>query len=147
MVSPPPTSGRRAAIAAVWLTATFAGLVGAVWAVGWALSGGSTPSLTTVAGATHLRYPDSTEVVEADLAELHTPTTGARAEVTVAVPTADFGAFIADNDMDAPLLSGTTPAGAATGIIPGGCTREVCYAATFIVDDDTVTVELHLTVL
>jgi hypothetical protein len=65
----------------------------------------------------------------------------------VTIPTADFGAFIADNDMETPLLSGTTPSGAAVGIIPAGCGDQACYSATFLVDDDTVTVDLTVTLL
>ncbi|HEU5127245.1 MAG TPA: hypothetical protein VFU12_04585 [Glycomyces sp.] len=147
MVSPPAATPRRALIAAVWLTVAFAGLIAAVWAVGWAFSGTAAPSLDSVAEATHLAYPDSTDVVDADLAEMHTPTPGSRGEATVDIPAADFGAFIADNGMDAPLLSGATPAGAATGIIPAGCTDQVCYAATILVEDDTVTVDLRVTLL
>lgn len=147
MVSPPPATPRRALIAAVWLTLTFGGLIAAVWAVGWALSGSTPPSLTSVAEATHLTYPAGTEVVEADLTDTHTPTPGSRAEATLDIPAAEFGSFIADNGMDAPLISGTTPAGVATGIIPAGCTDQVCYAATILVEDDTVTVDLRVTLL
>lgn len=147
MVSPPPIGRRRAVIAAIWLLCAFTGLIGAVWAVGWALQGSAAPSLDTVAAATHLHYPDSTEVVEADLSEMHTPTAGSRGEVSVAVPADDFGDFISGNDMDAPLPSGTTPAGNPAGIIPAGCTLEVCYAAVFIVEGDTVTVDLDITLL
>lgn len=147
MVSPPPVGARRALIAATWLAVAFAGLIASVWAIAWALEGTDPPSLDTVAEATHLEYPASTEVVEADLTGMHTPTPGARGEASVQIPAADFGAFISGNDMEAPLLSGTTPAGAATGIIPAGCTIEVCYSATIIVDDDTVTVDLAVTLL
>ena len=147
MVSSPPAGARRALIAAIWLLCAFAGLVGAVWAIGWALEGSKPPSLETVTEATRLHYPDSADIVEADLSEMHTPTPGSRGEVSVAVPTADFGDFIGGNDMAAPLLAGTTPAGAATGIIPAGCTDEVCYSATFVVDDGTVTVDLAVTLL
>ncbi|GAB3658608.1 hypothetical protein [Glycomyces tarimensis] len=147
MVSPPPAAKRRALVAAVWLTVTFAGLIAAVWAVGWAVSGGPAPSLATVTEATHLAYPDGTDVVDADLADMHTPTPGSRGEATVAIPADAFGEFIADNGMAAPLVAGATPAGAATGIIPAGCTHQVCYAAAIIVDDDTVTVDLRVTLL
>ncbi|GAB3233899.1 hypothetical protein GCM10027447_30620 [Glycomyces halotolerans] len=147
MVSPPPTGKRRAAAAAAWLAVTFCGLVGAVWAVGWALGGGSAPSLATLEQATRLTYPGGTDVIDADLAETAAPTPGSAAEATVAIPEAEFGAFIAGNDMAPPLLSGTTPAGHATGIIPAGCTSEVCYTATFIVTDDAVTVELRVRLL
>ncbi len=78
---------------------------------------------------------------------MHTPTPGSRGEATVDIPADEFGSFIADNAMEAPLLSGTTPAGTATGIIPAGCTDQVCYSATIIVDDQTVTVELLVTLL
>ncbi|MCH7231508.1 hypothetical protein L0U85_11695 [Glycomyces sp. L485] len=147
MTTPPEATGRRAITAAVWLAVALTGLITAAWAVGWALSGGSPPSLATVAEATHLHYPDSTDVLDADLAELHTPTPGSRGEATVEVPAGDFGDFIAGNDMDAPLVSGTTPTGAATGIIPSGCTTEICYSATLIVDDDAVTVDLRITLI
>ncbi|WP_035699668.1 hypothetical protein, partial [Glycomyces tenuis] len=115
--------------------------------IGWALSGSAPPSLSTVAEATHLEYPSGTDVVEADLSQMHTPTPGSRGEATVDIPADEFGSFIADNAMEAPLLSGTTPAGTATGIIPAGCTDQVCYSATIIVDDQTVTVELLVTLL
>ncbi len=147
MVSPPPATPRRALIAAIWLALALGGLITAVWAVGRALSGTPAPSLSSVAEATHLSYPADTDVVEADLTEMHTPTPGSRGEATVDIPAADFGAFIADNGMDAPLISGTTPAGVATGIIPAGCTDQVCYAATILVEEDTVTVDLRVTLL
>jgi hypothetical protein len=147
MASPPPPSKRRALIAAIWLTAAFCGLIAAVWAVGRALSGTAPPDLTTVAEATHLEYPEGTEVVEADLSQMHTPAPGSRGEATLDIPADEFGSFIADNAMDAPLLSGTTPAGAATGIIPAGCTDQVCYSGTLIIEDETVTVELLVTLL
>lgn len=147
MVSPPPATGRRALIAATWLTLTFAGLITAVWAVGWALSGTDAPSLTTVAEATRLDYPEGTDVVDADLTEMHTPTPGARAKATLDMAADAFGAFITDNDMEAPLLTGTSPAGTATGIIPAGCNEEICYSATLVIDEDTVTVNLTVTLL
>lgn len=147
MVSPPPATGRRALIAAAWLTVTFGGLIAAVWAVGWALEGTAAPSLSTVAEATRLDYPEGADVIEADLSEMHTPTSGSRGETTVTIPAADFGAFLAANGMDAPLLTGSTPAGTATGIIPAGCTDQVCYSGTIVVDDATVTVDLTVTLL
>ena len=134
MVSPPPATPRRALIAAIWLALALGGLITAVWAVGRALSATPAPTL-------------SSDVVEADLTEMHTPTPGPRGVATVDSPAADFGAFIADNGMDAPLISGTTPAGVATGIIPAGCTDQVCYAATILVEEDTVTVDLRVTLL
>jgi len=147
MVSPPTPTVRRALIAAAWLAAVFAGLIGAVWAVAWALEGGAQPSTASVAQATHLAFPDGTVVVDADLAGLESPTPGDRAEVTVDLPADAFGDFIDANAMEAPLLAGTTPAGNASGIIPAGCTDEVCYAATIVVTDDTVTVRLDITLL
>lgn len=147
MVSPPPATPRRALIAAAWLAVVFCGLIAAVWAVGWALSGGKTPSLSSVTEATHLAYPEDTDVVEADLSEMHTPTPGSTGEATVAIPADQFGSFIDDNAMEAPLVSGATPAGTATGIIPAGCTEQVCYSATILVEDDTVTVDLRVTLL
>ena len=147
MVQPPPATPRRAFIAAAWLLLTLAGLITAVWFVGWALSGGDEPSLDTVEEATHLHYPDGTDVVDADLSEMHVPRPGARADVTVDIPADAFGDFIADNDMTAPLLSGTAPAGQATGVLPPGCTDDVCYAGSILVSGDTVTAQLRVTLL
>lgn len=147
MVSPPTPTVRRAWIAAAWLAVTLAGLIGAVWAVGWALETGPAPSVATVEAATRLTYPEGTRVVEADLSEMQTPTPGDRAEVTVAIPADAFGDFLDANGMDAPLLAGTTPAGDVSGIIPAGCGTDACWAATIIVGDDEVTVTLHVTLI
>lgn len=147
MVSPPTPTGRRAMVAAVWLTATLAGLLGAVGAVGWALNGGPQPSAASVGQATHLSFPDGTDVLDAGLAQLESPTPGDRAEVTVDIPADAFAEFLDANTMDAPLLAGTTPAGTASGIIPAACTDEVCYSATIVISDDTVTVSLTVTLL
>ncbi|GAB4003288.1 hypothetical protein GCM10029992_44360 [Glycomyces albus] len=65
--------------------------------------------------------------------------------MTVAVPVDDFGDFIDGNGMEAPLPSGTTPAGDAHGVIPAGCTEAVCYSGAFVVEGETVTVDLALT--
>ncbi|WP_030155997.1 hypothetical protein [Glycomyces sp. NRRL B-16210] len=147
MVSPPTPSVRRAWIALAWLAATLAGLLAAVWAVAWALEGGPVPSTATVAEATHMAFPEGTEVVEADLAQMQSPTPGSRAEVTVDIPSEAFGDFLDANAMEAPLLAGTTPAGWASGIIPAGCGHESCWAATIIVKDEAVTVTLHVTLI
>ncbi|MEU5153564.1 hypothetical protein [Glycomyces sp. NPDC021274] len=147
MKPPPQPTVRRALIAAVWLACVFAGLLAAVWAVGWAMEGGPQPSLATVASATRLEFPDGTEVTESDLSQMESPTPGDRAEVTVEIPSDAFDDFIADNAMDAPLLAGTTPNGTATGTIPAACTDEICYSAGIIVDDDAVTVQLVVTLI
>ncbi|GAB4003286.1 hypothetical protein GCM10029992_44350 [Glycomyces albus] len=76
MVSPPPVGARGARIAAIWLLCVFAVLAGAAWAAFWALRDSPAPSLESVAAVTGLHYPDSTEVVEADLARMHTPPPG-----------------------------------------------------------------------
>ncbi|MFC3494801.1 hypothetical protein [Glycomyces rhizosphaerae] len=147
-MKPPPTpTVRRAIIAAVWLTVVFGGLLAAVWGVAWALKGGPQPSVETVAQATHLAFPEGTDVVESDLSAMQSPTPGARAEVTVDIPSDEFDDFIADNAMEAPLLAGTTPSGSATGIIPAACNDEVCYSATIVVEKDAVTVNLDVTLL
>lgn len=147
-MKPPPTpTVRRAIIAAVWLAAVFGGLLAAVWGIGWALKGGPQPSVETVAQATHLDFPDGTEVVESDLSAMQSPTPGARAKATVDIPSDEFDDFIADNAMEAPLLAGTTPSGSATGIIPAACNDEVCYSATIVVEKDAVTVNLEVTLL
>ncbi|SDD01672.1 hypothetical protein [Glycomyces harbinensis] len=147
MVSPPAPTVRRALIAAVWLAVVLAGLLAAVWGVGWALQGGPQPSVATVAQATHLAFPDGTDVVDADLSQMQSPTPGDRAEVTVDIPSEAFGDFLDDNDMDAPLIAGTTPAGTASGIIPSGCGTDACWAATIVVTDDAVQVDLAVTLL
>ncbi|WP_205326459.1 hypothetical protein [Glycomyces sp. YM15] len=143
---PQPTV-RRALIAAVWLACVFGGLIAAVWAVGWALEGGPQPGVDTVEGATHLSFPAGTEVTDADLTQMESPTPGDRAEVTVEIPADAFDDFLADNAMATPLLAGMTPNGTATGTIPAGCTDEICYAASIIVDDDRVTVQLKVTLI
>jgi hypothetical protein len=143
---PKPTVG-RALIAGAWLLAVFGGLLAAVWGIGWALDGGPQPSAASVAEATHLAYPEGTDVLESDLSAMQSPTPGDRAEVTVAIPADAFDDFIADNAMAAPLLAGTTPGGDASGIIPAGCTDAVCYAASILIDEDTVTVELEVTLI
>ncbi|THV33423.1 hypothetical protein [Glycomyces buryatensis] len=147
MVLPAPVARRRALWAALCLLATFAGLIGAVAALAWALEDDNTPDLQTITEATHLTYPDSTDVVEADIAALHAPAPGASAEVTVDIPADDFGTFIADNGMDPPLVSGTTPAGTASGLLASDCTDEVCYSGTVILDEETVTVRLRITLI
>lgn len=147
MKPPPPPTVRRALIAAVWLAVVFGGLLAAVWGVAWALEGGPQPSTDTVAQATHLSFPDGTDVVESDLSAMQSPTPGDRAEATVDIPSDAFDDFIADNAMEAPLLAGTTPSGSATGIIPAACTDEICYSANIIVQEDTVTVELDVTLI
>jgi hypothetical protein len=143
---PQPTV-RRALIAAVWLAGVAAGLLAAVWGVAWALEGGPQPSLATVQSATHLDFPEDTEVTDADLTAMESPTPGDRAEVTVEIPSDDFDDFLAGNGMDAPLLAGTSPGGTATGVIPAGCDDEICWAATIIVEHDAVTVELDVTLI
>ncbi|THV26241.1 hypothetical protein [Glycomyces paridis] len=147
MVSPPIPTVRRAWFAALWLAVVLAGLIGAVWAVAWALEGGPQPSTATVAEATRLDFPEGTEVLEADLSQMETPMPGDRAEVTVAVPAAAFGEFLEANGMEAPLLAGATPAGNASGIIPAACGDDACYTATIVVTDEQVTVDLAVTLL
>lgn len=147
MVSPPTPTRRRALIALVWLAAALAGLIGAVWAIGWAVQGGPQPSAVSVGQAVHLEFPDGTDVVDADLAQMSSPNPGDRAEVTVDIPADEFGAFLDANAMATPLVAGLSPAGTATGTIPAGCTAEVCYAASLVVDGDTVTVDLTVTLL
>lgn len=147
MVSPPTPTVRRALVAAVWLIATFAGLIAAVWAIGWALDGGTQPSTASVSQAVHLDFPDGTEILDADLTEVQTPAPGARAEVTADIPADAFADFLDANGMDAPLPTGTTPAGTVSAIIPAGCTPEVCYGATVVIAEDHVTVRLTVTLL
>jgi hypothetical protein len=147
MVSPPTPTVRRALAAAAWLTVTFAGLIAAVWAVGWAIDGGTQPSAASVGEAVHLDFPGGTEILDADLTEVQTPAPGARAEVTADIPADAFADFLDANAMDAPLPTGTTPAGTTSGIIPAGCTPEVCYGATIVIADDHVTVRLTVTLL
>jgi len=147
MKPPPQPTVRRAMIAAAWLVCVFAGLLAAVWGVAWALEGGPQPSIATVAQATHLSYPEGTEVAEADLTQMDSPTPGDRAEVTVEIPSADFDDFLADNAMGAPLVAGVSPGGTATGTIPASCTAEICYAANIVVESDAVTVELTVTLI
>jgi hypothetical protein len=147
MVSPPTPTVRRALVAAVWLTVTFAGLIAGVWAIGWAIDGGTRPSAASVSEAVHLDFPDGTEIVDADLTEVQTPAPGARAEVTADIPADAFAGFLDANAMDAPLPTGVTPAGTTSGIIPAGCTSEVCYSATIVITEDTVTVRLTVTLL
>lgn len=143
---PQPTV-RRALIAAVWLACVAAGLLAAVWGVGWALEGGPQPGIETVQSATHLVFPEETEVVDADLTAMESPAPGDRAEVTVEIPSGDFDDFLADNGMEAPLLAGTSPGGTATGVIPAGCGEEICWAGTIIVGSDAVTVDLDVTLI
>lgn len=147
MVSPPAPTVRRALSAAAWLLVVLAGLIAAVWGVAWALEGGPQPSADAVEEAVHLDLPEGTEVVDADLSQAQPPMPGDRAEATVRIESDEFGAFIADNGMDAPLLAGVTPAGTASGVIPAGCTDEVCYSATIVVTDDAVEVDLTVTLL
>jgi hypothetical protein len=147
MVSPPTPTVRRALVAAVWLAVVLAGLIGAVWGVAWALEGGPQPSVATVAEATRLEFPEGTDVVESDLSQMQSPTPGDRAEVTVDIPSDAFGDFLDANAMEAPLLAGTTPTGAASGIIPAGCGAEACWAATIVVTDEAVTVDLTVTLI
>jgi hypothetical protein len=147
MKPPPQPTVRRAIIAAVWLACVFGGLLAAVWGIAWALEGGPQPSIATVAQATHLSYPEGTDVADADLTQMESPTPGDRAEVTVEIPSEDFDDFIADNAMEAPLVAGISPSGTATGTIPAGCTAEICYAANIVVEDDAVTVELKVTLI
>ena len=147
MVSPPAPTVRRALIAAVWLAVVLAGLLAAVWGVAWALKGGPQPGLDTVAEATHLTFPEGTEVVDSDLSQMQSPTPGSRAEITVDIPSADFSDFLDANAMETPLLAGTTPAGTASGIIPAGCGPESCWSASIIVTDDTITVDLQITLI
>ena len=147
MKPPPQPTVRRALIAAVWLACVFAGLLAAVWGVGWALEGGPQPGLASVASSTHLVFPEDTEVTDADLSQMESPTPGDRAEVTVEIPSEEFDDFIADNGMEAPLLAGTTPNGDAMGIIPAGCGEAACYAASIVVREDVVIVELDVTLI
>jgi hypothetical protein len=147
MVSPPTPTGRRALFALVWLAAAFAGLITAVWAIGWAVQGGPQPSAASVGQAVHLEFPAGTDVVDADLAQMSSPNPGDRAEVTVDIPADDFGAFLDANAMAPPLVAGVSPAGTATGTIPASCTAEVCYAASLVIGEDTVTVDLTVTLL
>jgi hypothetical protein len=147
MKPPPQPTVRRAVIAAVWLVAVFGGLLAAVWGVAWALEGGPKPSIDTVAQATHLSFPEDTRVAEADLTQMESPTPGDRAEVTVEIPSDEFDDFLADNAMEAPLVAGVSPGGTATGVIPAGCTAEICYAANIVVESDAVTVELTVTLI
>jgi hypothetical protein len=147
MVSPPTPTVRRALVAAVWLTVTFAGLIAAVGAIGWAVDGGTQPSAASVSEAVHLDFPDGTEILDADLTEVRTPAPGARAEVTADIPADQFAAFLDANAMDAPLPTGTTPAGTLSAIIPAGCTAEACYSATAVIAEDHVTVRLTVTLL
>jgi hypothetical protein len=147
-MKPPPTpTVRRALIAAVWLLVVFGGMIAAVWGVGWSLEGGPQPSAGSVGQATHLSFPDGTDVLESDLTQMESPTPGDRAEVTVDIPSKAFDDFIADNNMEAPLLAGTTPNGSASGIIPAGCNDDVCYSATIVVNDDAVNVHLTVTLI
>ncbi|RRR98326.1 hypothetical protein [Glycomyces terrestris] len=147
MVSPPTPTGRRALAAAAWLAVVLAGLLGAVWAVAWALEGGPAPSPAAVEEAVHLDLPEGTDVIDADLTQAQPPAPGGRAEATVSVPADAFGEFIDANGMDAPLIAGATPAGTASGVIPAGCTDEVCYSATIVVTGDRVEVTLTVTLL
>jgi hypothetical protein len=147
MKPPPQPTVRRALIAAVWLACVAAGLLAAVWAVGWAVEGGPQPSIATIESATRLEFPDGTEVTESDLTQMESPNPGDRAEVTVEIPSDAFDDFIADNAMEAPLLAGTTPSGTTTGTLPAACNDEICYAANIIVDDDAVTVQLDVTLI
>ncbi|MEU5871338.1 hypothetical protein AB0A73_07200 [Glycomyces sp. NPDC047369] len=146
MVSPPAPTVRRALHGTAWLLVVLAGAVTAVWGLTWALEGGPQPSADAVAEAVHLDLPEGTEVVDADLSQAP-PIPGDRTEATVRIDADDFGAFLDDNGMDAPLLAGVTPAGTASGVIPAGCTAEVCYSATIVVADDAVEVTLTVTLL
>ncbi|MQM23999.1 hypothetical protein [Glycomyces albidus] len=147
MVSPPTPTVRRALFASVWLAVVLAGLLSAVWAVAWALEGGPQPSADAVEQAVHLDLPEGTDVLDADLSQTQSPTPGDRAEAKVSVPADAFGEFLDANGMDAPLLAGVTPAGTASGVIPAGCTDEVCYSATIVVTDEAVEVNLTVTLL
>ncbi len=147
MVSPPTPTVRRALYASGWLLVVLAGLLAAVWGVAWALEGGPQPSADAVEQAVHLDLPEGTDVIDADLSQTQSPTPGDRAEATVSVPSDVFGEFIDANGMDAPLLAGLTPAGTASGVIPAGCTDEVCYSATIVVTEDAVEVNLTVTLL
>ncbi|MDA1360127.1 hypothetical protein O1R50_10850 [Glycomyces luteolus] len=147
MKPPPQPTVRRALVAALWLACVFGGLIAAVWGIGWAFEGGPQPSVATVEGATHLAFPEDTEVTDADLSQMESPAPGDRAEVTVEIPADDFDDFLADNAMEAPLLAGTTPNGTATGTIPAGCTEDVCHASSIIVEGGTVTVQLTVTLI
>ncbi|WP_112136259.1 hypothetical protein [Glycomyces dulcitolivorans] len=147
MVSPPIPTVRRGLFAAAWLLVVLAGLIGAVWGVAWALEGGPQPSANAVEQAVHIELPEGTEVLDADLTQAQPPTPGDRAEATVSVPAESFGEFIDANGMDAPLVAGVTPAGTASGVIPAGCTDEVCYSATIVVTDEAVEVNLTVTLL
>ncbi|MEU6859999.1 hypothetical protein AB0B28_14140 [Glycomyces sp. NPDC046736] len=147
MASPPAPTVRRALIGAACLLAVAAGLLGAVWAIGWALQGGPQPSVETVASATRLDLPQGTDIVDADLTQMETPTPGDRAEVTLDLPAEAFADFIADNGFDAPLVAGTTPTGYASGIIPAGCDSDICWSGTLVVAEDTITVRLQITLL
>lgn len=142
--APQPTV-RRALIAAAWLACLAAGIVTAVWAVGWSLRGGPQPSIATLESATHLAFPADSEVIESDLSQLHSPTPGDQVEATVEIPSGSFDDFLADNAMGAPLPAGMSPGGAATGTIPPACTEEICYSANIIVEEDAVTVMLTVT--
>ncbi|GAA2308455.1 hypothetical protein GCM10009853_077360 [Glycomyces scopariae] len=146
-MAPPAPTVRRALAAAAWLLVVLAGLLAAVWGVAWALEGGPQPSADAVEEAVHLTLPDGTDVIDADLSQAQPPMPGDRAEATIAVPAEAFGEFIDGNGMDAPLLAGVTPAGTASGVIPAGCTDEVCYAATIIVTEDAVEVRLTVTLI
>jgi hypothetical protein len=147
MVSPPIPTVRRGLFAAAWLLVVLAGLIGAVWGVAWALEGGPQPSANAVEQAVHIELPEGTRVLDADLTQAQPPTPGDRAEATVSVPAEAFGEFIDANGMDAPLVAGVTPAGTASGVIPAGCTDEVCYSATIVVTDEAVEVNLTVTLL
>lgn len=147
MVSPPASTRRRALIVVACLALVLAGILAAVWGAVRALGGGPPPGLGTVAEATRLDFPDGTVVVDADLSQMQSPTPGDHAEVTVDIPSAAFDDFLAANGMEAPLLAGTTPTGDASGIIPAACGPEACWAATFVVTDDAVTVDLAVTLL
>ncbi|GAA1690790.1 hypothetical protein GCM10009830_43130 [Glycomyces endophyticus] len=147
MVSPPTPTARRALAAAAWLLVVLAGLIAAVWGVAWAIEGGPQPTADAVEQAVHIDLPEGTDVIDADLTQTQPPTPGDRAEATLRVPADAFGEFIDANGMDAPLVAGVTPAGTASGVIPAGCTDEVCYSATIVVTDDAVEVTLTVTLL
>jgi hypothetical protein len=147
MRTPPTPTLRRALVGSAWLVAVLAGVLAAMWGFTWALEGGPQPSADAVEQAVHLEFPEGTDVLDADLSQTDPPVPGARAEATIRVPLDVFGEFLDANGMDAPLIDGLTPAGTARGVIPAGCTDEVCYSATILVTEDAVDVTVTVTLL
>lgn len=147
MISPPAPTVRRALVGFAFLAVVLAGVLTAVWGFTWALGAGPQPSTAAVEQAVHLDFPEGTEVLDADLSQTDPPLPGARGDATVRIPSDAFGEFLDANGMDAPLIDGLTPAGTASGTIPAGCTDEVCYSATILVDDDAVDVRVTVTLL